>query len=1414
MEKVKYKKISILNSKVLFFIVAILAFLFVLSISSKTVNADNEYEMPLDFISNQSSRSGTGWSWDADTATLTLDDLVLDLSGYKQPYKAAIQLPQMDGGVTIKLENTNYINAQGTGVDGQNVMAIYCQGDMIIDGRDEGILVINGMSAGPSGTVIPQKSGTGIKAEGSISLEYLYNPNVNPMTHMQEKAFQAETMDYVISAGKKLNIVGCEMIAGIGVLPDSMGNELSVFHANEGVYIAEKSSIRINSAGAWASGISTDSGPIEMINSEYKFYTGTSSSDQSAILNKQGPVTISDSDILDHNNGTSSINSSDAVVVTESGNITISASNVTGFVPGYGIKTTDGKVLFENCQTDITSQKSTLYVGTGGFTVKGADAFVNLVTDGAGQSAAVCSGPIEITDESQAYFSGKGNGSYGLVFIPNAGDKLNISGEVTTADFSGKACAIKIETDNTEDEPVLISDVLSVINGGTLQYIDIDTQRTFSYSEEILAEDLSNASTRVSFGNEEGVLIDQQPEDAIVSYPDGAEFSVVVNKPDDVVSYQWYMQDKVGKNFTLDGISAKTDTLIIPSTKQKNDVFKFWCVFYDKDGYKHTTKRAYLDLNNRSTFKTVLYIGNYGINPGESLDLSETELGSGIVSFANDGTTVTLDNVNYDNSVNMMDSTITSIGLCMERNCNVDKDYTVILKGENKFTNVFYQESTNGCGIPFDFQCTIPQQSSEFSEDVSSEPIDMWIGIPITRTQSRAPQIEEAAKADLSEFTSVGAQFVVPTVTIKESDEGGSLSLSGGTNVIRILGDLVLDADVTIERSNVHFSDGIVADTLDVMPNTNLDLAVNGSGVSVTGGFRLQEDCKLNIDTVMPRVSQGETLKQAIFVGGGNMVVNSGCEINLNVHATPDDGADIEGFAGINLAGDTTSLAVVGSKIQVQMDAKPGTTPESQDYAKNFIGIMGYMIDAKDTDISVQSDAETVINSAGIETNNNATFDNCNINVEVKASDNIFGFASNGIVELKNTNVDIVTEKYGDDGFSYAFCSNVLKLPAIADGYHVSANATNEDGIAILVDTGRAGDAERGYDKNYKPYRIVPYNKEDCIIPVDNQASIASIPGALHSYVYIESYYDLKDTSKPANNVLLKKSAADIEVKVVGKTKTVTYNGSEQSVSGYDLSSDSDDFDPDKVTFDGKDVAKGKDVGTYPMNLKESQFGYDDPNVKVTFVVVDGWLKIEPESGPTMTVSGSKTWVDDNNAAGKRPDSITIRLYADGTEVDSRTVTEADGWKWEFNDLPKNSDKGEIVYTINEDAVLEYETEIKGYDVTNTYSPGTYYITYNLNGGVYNGSSDTIIEKYKVGTVITIHEAPVKKGYDFLCWEGSKYQPGDKYTVKENHTFVAKWGKKSTPSTGDNSNPIMYICLMLISMVGLFIVGCIRKRTK
>ena len=104
--------------------------------------------------------------------------------------------------------------------------------------------------------------------------------------------------------------------------------------------------------------------------------------------------------------------------------------------------------------------------------------------------------------------------------------------------------------------------------------------------------------------------------------------------------------------------------------------------------------------------------------------------------------------------------------------------------------------------------------------------------------------------------------------------------------------------------------------------------------------------------------------------------------------------------------------------------------------------------------------------------------------------------------------------------------------------------------------------------------------------------------------------------------------------------------------------------------------------------------------------------KITNSHAPETTeVSGTKTWSDSNNQDGKRPASIMVNLLANGTKIDSKTVTEKDGWKYSFTNLPKNKNGEEIKYTITEDAVADYSTEVKGYDITNSYTPGKTSVT-------------------------------------------------------------------------------------------------------
>ena len=80
-------------------------------------------------------------------------------------------------------------------------------------------------------------------------------------------------------------------------------------------------------------------------------------------------------------------------------------------------------------------------------------------------------------------------------------------------------------------------------------------------------------------------------------------------------------------------------------------------------------------------------------------------------------------------------------------------------------------------------------------------------------------------------------------------------------------------------------------------------------------------------------------------------------------------------------------------------------------------------------------------------------------------------------------------------------------------------------------------------------------------------------------------------------------------------------------------------------------------------------------------------------------VSVEKIWKDeDGNTinADNINKTITIRLFADGEEIDKIELNSKDGWSHVFKNLPKEDKNGnKIKYTIKEDKVSGYNSEIK-----------------------------------------------------------------------------------------------------------------------
>ena len=94
-----------------------------------------------------------------------------------------------------------------------------------------------------------------------------------------------------------------------------------------------------------------------------------------------------------------------------------------------------------------------------------------------------------------------------------------------------------------------------------------------------------------------------------------------------------------------------------------------------------------------------------------------------------------------------------------------------------------------------------------------------------------------------------------------------------------------------------------------------------------------------------------------------------------------------------------------------------------------------------------------------------------------------------------------------------------------------------------------------------------------------------------------------------------------------------------------------------------------------------------------------------------VTLNVEKVWDDADNHVERRPESIRVRLYADGAELENQVAIikpDEDGkWKYKFENLPAYKNGKEINYTISEDPVPGYLSDIEQneggtYTITNT----------------------------------------------------------------------------------------------------------------
>ena len=308
-----------------------------------------------------------------------------------------------------------------------------------------------------------------------------------------------------------------------------------------------------------------------------------------------------------------------------------------------------------------------------------------------------------------------------------------------------------------------------------------------------------------------------------------------------------------------------------------------------------------------------------------------------------------------------------------------------------------------------------------------------------------------------------------------------------------------------------------------------------------------------------------------------------------------------------------------------------------------------------------------------------------------------------------------------------------------------------------------------------KTYDGTPLVKHDVTVSEDG---FADGEGATYSYTGTQTdagssentfTYALKEGTLASNyeittaNGTLTVEAVKTEVKVeiTGHTDTVTYDGQVHSVSGYDVTNISNKLYSDTaISFTGTAVVSRIVAGTSYMGLTAAQFSNTSANfTNVTFVVHDGWLKIDPKS---IIPDGPDT-----------PDEKKT-----GIEVTKPADSKYDGNVHENKPVVKDTKTGATLVE-----GTDYTLSYKG-DTTNA---GT--VTVTITGaGNYTGSHN--VEYQITKRNVTLTSATDSKVYDKTPLTNSNIAiGGDGFAKLEGASYHVTG---SQTNVGDSDNEFTY----------------------
>lgn len=283
------------------------------------------------------------------------------------------------------------------------------------------------------------------------------------------------------------------------------------------------------------------------------------------------------------------------------------------------------------------------------------------------------------------------------------------------------------------------------------------------------------------------------------------------------------------------------------------------------------------------------------------------------------------------------------------------------------------------------------------------------------------------------------------------------------------------------------------------------------------------------------------------------------------------------------------------------------------------------------------------------------------------------------------------------------------------------------------------------------------------------------------------------------------------EAFVSGYTDEVTQNGNNYTITNTHMpattelfvtktwkdNGNNDGMRPDEITV----TAHGSDGRSYVKKLNtDNQWSVMFSNLPkyangktidytLTEEAVPGYTSSITRNGKSFTlinthvdetknITITKAWNDENNQDGLRPKSITA--VVNGSDGSARFVQlfESQNWTTSLNNLPKYKNSTEVQYTVKENAISGYETEIKqtgdSYTITNTHAPAV--VTVSVvkiwdDENNQDGIRPSLIQVTLTGSDGSTHNAAITKndGWTYQFKDLPQYKNGVKidYTLQE-----------------------------------------------